>query len=125
MAMNSVMNILRSHLTAYVVVGCFVVILMYFGFRTYGWLGIGLVGITGLFISVRAEVFDAYGDPHERNGGFVVTMYARQMKDRTRETAEGAMKRFAEEARRHVFFRAINTVFGALAIAGGTLHFIH
>lgn len=123
--MDTLMSILRSQMTAYVVLGCFVVVLMVFGFRTYGWLGVGLVGITGLFISLRAEVFDAYGDPHERNGGFVVTMYARQLEDRERETAEGAMKRLAEEARRHVFFRVINSVFGAIAIAGGTLHFIH
>jgi len=119
------MSILRSQLTAYVVLGCLVVVLMYFGFRTYGWLGICLVGIAGLFISLRAEFFDAHGDPHERNGGFVVTMYARQLEDRARETAEGAMKRLAEEAKRNVFFRAINSIFGAIAIAGGTLHFLH
>lgn len=123
--MKSVMQILRSPLTAYVVVGCIVMMLIFWGFRTYGWLGVGLVGIAGMFVSLRAEVFDAYGDPHERNGGFVVTMYARQLEDRARETVEDAMKRAAEEARRHTFFRAINSVFGAIAIAGGALHFLH
>jgi len=35
------------------------------------------------------------------------------------------MKRLAEEAKRNVFFCAINSIFGAIAIAGGTLHFLH
>lgn len=123
--MSTLMAVLRAPLTAYVAMAVLVLCALYFGYQTYGWLGVAMVGVVGLAISLRAELFDAYGDPHERNGGYVVTMYARQLDDRRIENVEQSLKRKAEEASRNVLFRAINSVFTAIAAAGGAMVALH
>ncbi len=114
-------ELLRSQRTAFVAISIMIGCAVSFGYQFYGWLGVGFVGLVGLIISLRAEIFEHYGDPHERNAGYVVSVYARQMRNRKFDGPEGAMRRESEAAARHRMHRVINAVLGAIMLLGGAM----
>ena len=116
-----IMPILRSPKTAVIFMAFLVAFALVLGYRHFGWLGVSFVGILGLAISFRAEVFEDYFDPHERNAGQVVDMYKRQMDNRRQDGAEAKLKREAHEMRLYATHRAINAIFGALTVLGGAM----
>lgn len=109
---------LRSQRAAFVVVSIVIGCAVSFGYQLYGWLGVGFVGLLGLVISLRAEIFEQYGDPHERNAGYVVSVYARQLRNRNYDGPEGHMRRKSEAAARNQIHRVLNAVLGAIMLLG-------
>lgn len=111
-------EILRSQRTAFVVISILIGCAVTFGYQLYGWLGVAFVGLVGLIISLRAEIFEHYGDPHERNSGYVVSVYARQLRNRDHDGPEGQLRRQSEAAARHQIHRVLNAVLGAIMLLG-------
>lgn len=118
------MWLLRSTKVAFVVMSFVVAVGIVFGFRYYGWIGVGLVGVLGLAISLRAEIFETYGDPHERAANDVVKMYAQQLENRRFENRDAQHRRYGDDLRRHIFHRVINAVFAAIVMLGGSMHLL-
>ena len=119
------MNLLRSTRFAFVVMAFFVAGLLVAGHLYFGWLGVGMVGLLGLVISHRAEIFADHSDPHERNTHLVVAMHRRKLDAQKDERAEEALKRKHSERRRIIMHRVINTVFAAILMLGGSMYFLH
>lgn len=117
------MNILRSPRTAFVVMAFIVACGMVFGFRWFGWLGVGFVGLLGLTVSHRAETFADCGDPHERASAQVTQMYARQIENRKFDDSDAEHRRNGEQMQRNVLHRVINAVFTAILMLGGAMFF--
>ncbi len=113
-----VAQLLRSQRVALIVMSIVIGVAITFGYRHFGWLGVSFVGLVGLVISLRAEIFEKYGDPHERNGGYVVSVYARQMRNDDRDGPEAMLRKRSEAAARGQMHRAINAVFGAIMLLG-------
>ena len=118
------MNLLRSTRFAFVVMAFFVACLLVAGHLYFGWLGVGMVGLLGLLISHRAEVFDDHSDPHERNTHLVVAMHGRKIAAQKDERAEEALKRKHAERSRAMIHRVINTIFAAILMLGGSMYFL-
>lgn len=118
------MSFLRSPRAAFVTMAFFVAIAIVFGFQSFGWLGVGFVGLLGLLISSRAEIFENVGDPHERASAHTVSMYAQQLKNREMENPDAKRRREGEALQRYVFHRAINTIFVAIVMLGGSMYFL-
>jgi len=119
-----VMQILRSPRTAFVVMSFVVACGIVFGFRWFGWLGVGFVGLLGLMISHRAEIFDDCGDPHERASAQVTNMYAKQIDNRRMDNPDAQRRREGEAMQRYVMHRVINAVFAAILLLGGSMFFL-
>jgi hypothetical protein len=90
----------------------------------FGWFGVGLVGLLGLVISLRAEIFDEYGDPHERSCTHVVQMYSRQLDNRQFENRDAQLRRQSDDIKRDTFHRAVNAVLGAIMVFGMAMYFV-
>lgn len=118
------MSLLRSPKVAFVVMSFVVAAGIVFGYRWFGWIGVGLVGVLGLAISLRAEIFEAHGDPHERASTHVVKMYAKQLENRRLENRDAQVRRHGEDQQRHIFHRVINAVFTAITMLGGSMHLL-
>lgn len=120
----SVMALLRSQRTAFVFMAFVIALAIVLAKFYFGWFGVGLVGLLGLVISLRAEIFDEYGDPHERSCTHVVQMYARQVDNRRLENRDAQLRRRGEDFRRDIMHRAVNTVLGAIMIFGMAMYFV-
>ncbi len=118
------MDILRSPRTAFVFMAFVVACGIVFGFRWFGWLGVGFVGLLGLMISHRAEVFEECADPHERASAQTAKMYARHLENRKLEGVEAETRRKGEQMQRSVLHRVINAVFAAILMLGGSMFFL-
>lgn len=112
------MRLLRSQVFALAVMTLLVVAALIVGHYYFGGLGVMFVGIVGLTISMRAEVFEGYSDPHERSSADVVRMYAIARDNRRFDGPDAVHKEAAESRQRHTFHRAVNAVFGAITVAG-------
>lgn len=118
------MHLLRSPQTAFVFMAFVVAMGVVFGFRWFGWLGVGFVGLLGLMISHRAEMFDDCGDPHERASAQVADLYARQLDNKRLDNDEARLRREGEALQRHIMHRVINAVFAAILMLGGSMFFL-
>ncbi|WNJ98263.1 hypothetical protein L2D14_10295 [Thalassospiraceae bacterium LMO-JJ14] len=119
-----IMQILRSPRTAFVFMSFVVALGIVFGFRWFGWLGVGFVGLLGLMISHRAEIFDDCSDPHERASAQVTDMYARQLENKRLDNHDARRRREGEALQRHIMHRVINAVFAAILMLGGSMFFL-
>ena len=119
-----IMALLRSPQVAYIFMSFFVACGLVLGFQWFGWMGVGFVGLLGLLISLRAELFDACGDPLAQASVNVLRMYSRQLKNRQMENTDAVRRRQGKELQRHIFHRAINTVFAAIMMLGGSMFFL-
>lgn len=119
-----VMQILRSPRTPFIVLSFLVACGIVFGFRWFGWMGVGFVGLVGLFISHRAEMFADCGDPHERASAQITDLYTRQLENNKLDNADGQNRRAGETSQREIFYRVINAVFVAILMLGGTMYFV-
>ncbi len=119
-----IMPLLRSPRIAFVVMAFVVACGIVYGFRWFGWLGVGFVGLLGLLISMRAEIFENSGDPHERASHHAVHMLARQKENERLESPDERRRREGETMQRYVFHRVINTIFAAILLLGGTMFFL-
>lgn len=117
----SIMNLLRSPKFAFVVMAFFVACAIVFGHRWFGWIGVGFVGLMGLVISMRAEIFEHSGDPHERASTHTVQMLAKQQENERFENPDARRRREGEALQRYVFHRVINTIFAAILMLGGAM----
>ncbi len=118
------MNLLRSVRFAFVAMAFFVACLLVAGHHYFGWLGVGVVGLLGLLISHRAEIFDEHSDPHERNTHLVVAMHGRRLESQKTERPEESFKRKDINRRRILMHRVINTIFVAILMLGGSMYFL-
>ncbi len=118
------MNLLRSTRFAFVAMAFFVACLLVAGHAYFGWLGVGMVGLLGLVISLRAEIFADHSDPHERNTHLVVAMHSRKLDAQKDERAEESLKRQHMERSRVMIHRVINTIFAAILMLGGSMYFL-
>ena len=118
------MSFLRSPRVAFVVMSFLVAAAIVFGHAYFGWLGVGLVGLLGLVISMRAEMFEDCADPHERAGADMLNLYARDLENRRTESSESPMRRQGESFQRYVMHRVINTIFAAIAMLGGAMYVV-
>ena len=118
------MSLLRSPKFAFIVMAFFVACAIVFGHRWFGWMGVGFVGLVGLMISMRAEIFEHSGDPHERASTHTVEMLARQRANESMENPDAQRRRDGEALQRYVFHRVINAVFAAILMLGGSMFFL-
>lgn len=118
------MGLLRSQRAAFVFMSFVIALAIVFAKLYFGWFGVGLVGLLGLVISLRAEIFDEHGDPHERSCTHVVQMYARQLDNRQLENRDAQLRRQGDNMRRDIMHRAINTVLGAIMVFGMAMYFV-
>ena len=117
-----IMSALRSPRFAFAFMAFVVALGIVFGHRWYGWLGVGFVGLIGLVISHRSEMFTHDGDPHERASTHVVRMKALQMENRQYENDDAVRRRQGEEHQRHVFHRVINAIFAAITMLARSMY---
>lgn len=117
-----IMSALRSPRFAFVVMAFIVALGIVFGHHWYGWMGVGFVGLVGLVISHRSEMFTDDGDPHERASTHVVRMKALQMENRLYDNDDAVRRRQSEEQQRHIFHRVINAIFAAITMLGGSMY---
>lgn len=118
------MGLLRSKRAAFVFMSFVVAFAIVLAKSYFGWLGVGLVGLIGLVISLRAEIFDEYGDPHERSCTHVVQMHSRQLENRQFENRDAQLRRQGEDMQRSTMHRAINTVMGAIMVLGMAMYLV-
>lgn len=119
------MGLLRSPRVAFVFMAFVIATAIVFAKFYFGWLGVGLVGLLGLVISLRAEIFDEYGDPHERSCTHVVQMHARQLENRNQfENRDAQLRRQGEAFKRDIMHRAVNTVLGAIMVFGMAMYVV-
>ena len=67
-------------------------------FSFVGWLGVGLVGMAGLVITTRLDLFDGHAMPEIGHGHNPVTLYARQLERQRAQTPEQKMAAAAQRA---------------------------
>jgi len=118
------MSALRSPRFAFLFMSFVVALAIVFGHRWFGWLGVGFVGLIGLLISMRSEIFCEFGDTHERASTHVVQMHARMLENRRMENGDASKRREGESLQRYVFHRVINTIFAAILMLGGSMFFL-
>lgn len=118
------MGLLRSQRAAFVFMAFVIAFAIVMAKSYFGWFGVGLVGLLGLVISLRAEIFDKYGDPHERSCTHVVQMYSRQLENRQFENRDGQLRRQSKDMQRDILHRAVNTVLGAIMMFGMAMYFV-
>lgn len=120
----NIMGLLRSQRVAFVFMAFVIALAVVLAKSYFGWFGVGLVGLLGLVISLRAEIFEQYGDPHERSCTHVVQMYSRQLDNRQFENRDAQLRRMGDDMRRDTMHRAINTVLGAIMVFGMAMYFV-
>lgn len=118
------MGLLRSQRVAFVFMSFVIALAIVLAKFYFGWLGVGMVGLLGLAISLRAELFEKYGDPHERSCTHVVQMYSRQLDNRQFENRDAQLRRQGDDLNRDVMHRAVNTVLGAIMFLGMAMYFV-
>lgn len=118
------MTLLRSPQVAYIFMSFFVACGLVFGFQWFGWIGVGFVGLIGLVISLRAELFDACGDPLAQASVNAVKMYSKQIENQQMDNIDAVHRRQGKDLQRHIFHRAINTIFAAILMLGGSMYFL-
>ena len=118
------MGLLRSQRVAIVFMAFVIAFAIVIAKSFFGWFGVGFVGLLGLVISLRAEIFENYGDPHERSCTHVVQMYSRQLDNRQLDNRDAQLRRQGEDMKRDTMHRAINTVFGAIMVFGMAMYFV-
>ena len=96
-----------------------------FAFSYVGWLGVGLVGLAGLVITTRLDLFDGHAMPEIGHGHNPVTLYARQLERQRAQTPEQKMAAAAQRAKRKRTLYAINTGLIAMTAFGFGLFFLH
>ncbi|MEX0695065.1 MAG: hypothetical protein WD075_11520 [Rhodospirillales bacterium] len=119
-----IMSALRSTRFAFIFMAFVVAMGIVFGHHWYGWLGVGFVGLVGLVISFRSEMFTHDGDPHERASTHVVRMQTLQIKNRLHDNDDAIRRRQGEDQQRRTFYRVINAVFAAITALGGAMFFL-
>lgn len=118
------MTLLRSPQVAYIFMSFIVACGLVFGFQWFGWMGVGFVGLVGLLISLRAELFDACGDPLAQASVNAVKMYSKQIENQQMDNVDAVHRRQGKDLQRHIFHRAINTIFAAILMLGGSMFFL-
>jgi hypothetical protein len=97
-----------------------------FAFSYVGWLGIGLVGMAGLVITSRLDLFGEPAVPDIGHGRNPVTLYAEQLeRQRAQTSPEEKMRAAARRAKRERTLYAINTALIAMTAFGMGLFFLH
>lgn len=119
-----IMGLLRSQRIAFVFMTFVIALAIVLAKFYFGWFGVGLVGLLGLVISLRAEIFEKYGDPHERSCTHVVQMYARQLDNRQFENRDAQLRRQGDDSKRDILHRAVNTVLGAIMVLGMAMYIV-
>ena len=94
-----------------------------FGF--VGWLGVGLVGLSGLVIASRVALDDGRAAPDSDFGSTGVGIVARQMEEERRVPSEQRAARWAEQEKRSAIVYFANTIGIALAVLGFALFVAH
>ena len=117
-----IMGLLRSQRVAFVFMTFVIALAIVLAKFYFGWLGVGMVGLLGLAISLRAEIFEKYGDPHERSCTHVVQMYSRQLDNRQFENRDAQLRRQGDDLHRDTLHRAVNTVLGAIMFLGMAMY---
>lgn len=119
-----IMGLLRSQRVAFVFMTFVIALAIVLAKFYFGWLGVGMVGLVGLAISLRAEIFEKYGDPHERSCTHVVQMYSRQLDNRQFENRDAQLRRQGDDLDRDTLHRAVNTVLGAIMFLGMAMYVV-
>ena len=97
-----------------------------FAFSYAGWLGIGLVGMAGLVVTTRLDLFDGHAVPEIGHGRNPVTLYAQQLeRQRAQGSPEQKMAAAAQRVKRKRTLYAVNTGLIAMTAFGFGLFFLH
>ncbi len=96
-------------------------------FAYVGWLGVGILGLFGLLISVRTELFDDHAVGTSEHGSGTVDMIARQARTAAEDhrSPEDKMKAAAGRAKRLDVLYLVNTVCIALMTVGFGMFVLH
>ena len=96
-------------------------------FAYLGWLGVGILGLFGLVISVRMELFDDHAVGTSEHGSGTVDMIARQarMASEDGRSPEAKMKAAAGRSQRLNVLYLVNTVCIALIAIGFGMFVLH
>lgn len=119
-----IMTLLRSPQVAYIFMSFFVACGLVFGFQWFGWMGVRFVSLLGLLISLRAELFDACWDPLAQASFNAVNMYSKQLENQQIDNVDAVHRRQRKNLQRHIFHRAIYTIFAAILMLGGSMYFL-
>ena len=91
-----------------------------------GWLGVGLLGLFGLFVSVQVDLHSGHAVIHSGHGSSAVRMYAKQREAQASQSSpEQKMAVAAEREKRSRTLYLINTVFIAMTGFGFGLFVFH
>lgn len=86
-----------------------------------GWLGVGILGMAGLFISSRIELQGGYVVFDASHVETSVNLLARQMEARQRQTRDQKREEAENRAERTKWLYVLNTICLALALLGFTM----
>ncbi len=96
-----------------------------FAFSYVGWLGVGLVGMAGLVITTRLDLFGGHAMPEIGHGHNPVTLYAQQLERERTQTPEQKMAAAAQRVKHKRILYAVNTGLIAMTAFGLGLFFLH
>ena len=96
-----------------------------FAFSYLGWFGVGLVGMAGLVITTRLELFGGHAMPEIGHGHNPVTLYAQQLERERTQTPEQKMAAAAQRVKNKRVLYAVNTGLIAMTTFGFGLFFLH
>ena len=113
----SISTVLRSKTTAWLLGGALLAGLSAFAYSLVGWIGIGTIGVFGLFISTTIALNSG------RTGvesGFAPSMYVRQVEEerKSQSSPEQKMAADAERSKRSRTLYLINSIFIAMTALG-------
>jgi hypothetical protein len=96
-----------------------------FGF--VGWLGVGILGLMGLVVSVRMELYDEHAVGTSEHGSGTVDMLVQQRRiaEESRRSPEEKMKAAASRSKRVNVLYLVNTACIAMVALGFGMFFLH
>ena len=120
------LSLLKSESLAWALGIIVAVALATFAFSYVGWLGVGLVGMAGLVITTRLDLFGGHAMPEIGPGHNPVTRYAQQLeRERTQSSPEQKMAAAAQRVKHKRILYAVNTGLIAMTAFGLGLFFLH
>ncbi len=123
--MKTIHKLLHSLGFAFAVGGAIVSVVTAFAYLLVGWLGIALVGLTGLYISTRIELNDGNAVADFDYGGTSVKMLAKQIDEQRRASPRDRVVHEQQRKDRKHLVYLMNTLWLAMIGCGFVLFTTH
>ncbi len=118
-------GLMHSDLLAWGVGAFAVLVLTVVAFLYVGWLGVGLIGLVGLLISTRVDLWGGHAVADSGEGSGAVNMYAQQIEAaKQRARSEGMAGEEKKTERSRVVY-LVNTMFIAMIVLGFGFFFLY